>query len=94
MKIAIAADHAGFALKEKLRLKLADEGHEVVDFGTGIDGVLRLSGFRAAGGARGGAGRSRPRHSGVLDGHRDGDRGEQGGGRARRAGAVAKTKCG
>src|SRR5436190_23166674 len=35
MKIAIAADHAGFALKEKLRLKLADEGHEVVDFGTG-----------------------------------------------------------
>ena len=34
MKIAIAADHAGFALKEKLRLKLANEGHEVVDFGT------------------------------------------------------------
>jgi len=25
MKIAIAADHAGFALKEKLRLKLAGE---------------------------------------------------------------------
>jgi ribose 5-phosphate isomerase B len=35
MKIAIAADHAGFALKEKLRVKLVDEGHEVVDFGTG-----------------------------------------------------------
>src|SRR3954465_12674364 len=35
MKIAIAADHAGFALKEKLRQKLADDGHEVVDFGTG-----------------------------------------------------------
>jgi ribose 5-phosphate isomerase B len=34
MKIAIAADHAGFALKEKLRQKLAGEGHEVVDFGT------------------------------------------------------------
>src|SRR5438270_9552778 len=33
MKIAIAADHAGFALKEMLRQKLADEGHEVVDFG-------------------------------------------------------------
>ncbi len=33
MKIAIAADHAGFALKEKLRQRLADEGHEVVDFG-------------------------------------------------------------
>src|SRR5579872_3063075 len=35
MRIAIAADHAGFALKEQLRQKLAIEGHEVVDFGTG-----------------------------------------------------------
>ena len=34
MKIAIAADHAGFVLKEQLRRKLVDEGHEVVDFGT------------------------------------------------------------
>jgi ribose 5-phosphate isomerase B len=35
MKIAIAADHAGFALKEKLRQRLEGEGHEVVDFGPG-----------------------------------------------------------
>jgi ribose 5-phosphate isomerase B len=34
MKIAIAADHAGFALKERLRMKLAEQGHEVADFGT------------------------------------------------------------
>ena len=34
MKIAIAADHAGFVLKEQLRRKLLDDGHEVVDFGT------------------------------------------------------------
>ena len=34
MKIAIAADHAGFALKEQLRRNLAEDGHEVVDFGT------------------------------------------------------------
>ena len=33
MKIAVAADHAGFALKEQLRRRLAQEGHEVVDFG-------------------------------------------------------------
>src|SRR5215468_5904402 len=33
MKIAIAADHAGFALKEKLRRNLVDEGREVLDFG-------------------------------------------------------------
>ena len=35
MKIAIGADHAGFALKERLRQALAGQGHEVVDFGTG-----------------------------------------------------------
>ncbi len=34
MKIAIAADHAGFALKEQLRRKLAEDGNQVVDFGT------------------------------------------------------------
>lgn len=34
MKIAIAADHAGFLLKEKLRDYLKAEGHEVTDFGT------------------------------------------------------------
>jgi len=34
MKIAIGADHAGFALKERLREHLAAAGHELVDFGT------------------------------------------------------------
>src|SRR5260370_1192563 len=34
MKIAIAADHAGFSLKEKLRQKLAVAGHEVLHFRT------------------------------------------------------------
>ena len=34
MKIAIGADHAGFALKERLSGKLKEAGHEVVDFGT------------------------------------------------------------
>lgn len=33
MKIAIASDHAGFVLKEALRRKLQEGGHEVVDFG-------------------------------------------------------------
>jgi ribose 5-phosphate isomerase B len=33
MKISIGADHAGFALKEKLREKLQADGHEVVDHG-------------------------------------------------------------
>jgi len=33
MKIAMGADHAGFALKEKLRESLAGEGYEVMDYG-------------------------------------------------------------
>lgn len=34
MKIAVGADHAGYALKERLLGKLRADGHEVVDFGT------------------------------------------------------------
>ncbi len=34
MKVAIGADHAGFLLKERLRLKLEQEGHQVLDEGT------------------------------------------------------------
>lgn len=33
MKISIACDHGGFDLKEDLRAWLAEQGHEVVDFG-------------------------------------------------------------
>ena len=34
MKIAIGADHAGFALKDQVRDALRKAGHEVVDLGT------------------------------------------------------------
>jgi ribose 5-phosphate isomerase B len=34
MRIAVAADHAGFALKEALKSYLVQLGHEVMDFGT------------------------------------------------------------
>ena len=37
MKIAIAADHAGFALKQILRDELRTKGYEVTDFGTGSE---------------------------------------------------------
>lgn len=33
MRIGIAADHAGFQMKEALRSHIAERGHEVVDFG-------------------------------------------------------------
>jgi ribose 5-phosphate isomerase B len=34
MRIAIGTDHAGFELKERLRLELTALGHEVLDLGT------------------------------------------------------------
>ncbi|MEJ6120658.1 RpiB/LacA/LacB family sugar-phosphate isomerase [Vibrio sp. 2-Bac 85] len=34
MKIAIACDHAGFNLKEEVKILLKSQGHDVLDFGT------------------------------------------------------------
>lgn len=34
MKISIASDHGGFALKEAVKKHLREQGHEVQDFGT------------------------------------------------------------
>lgn len=34
MKIALGADHAGYALKERIKGHVAERGHEVVDLGT------------------------------------------------------------
>jgi ribose 5-phosphate isomerase B len=34
MRIAVASDHAGFGLKEHVRRRLEEQGHEVRDFGT------------------------------------------------------------
>jgi ribose 5-phosphate isomerase B len=34
MRVGIAGDHAGFALKEQLAKALRESGHEVVDFGS------------------------------------------------------------
>ena len=34
MKISLGTDHAGFNLKEKVKVLLAELGHEVKDFGT------------------------------------------------------------
>lgn len=34
MKIYIGADHAGFPLKETLRVHIKEQGHEVIDLGT------------------------------------------------------------
>jgi ribose 5-phosphate isomerase RpiB len=37
LRVAIGADHAGFALKERLKRELQTLGHEVADVGTDSD---------------------------------------------------------
>src|SRR5688572_2978638 len=34
MRIAVSADHAGYALKDELAAKLTQQGHDVLDLGT------------------------------------------------------------
>ena len=45
MKIAMANDHAGTALKNEIKKYLEDQGHEVKDFGTYDDVSCDLSDF-------------------------------------------------
>ncbi len=48
MRIALGCDHAGFPLKEDLKGFLRDEGHDVVDFGTGSTDPVDYPAFCAA----------------------------------------------
>jgi ribose 5-phosphate isomerase B len=48
VRIALGADHAGFALKEELKAFLVSEGHEVVDCGTGSEAPVDYPAFCAA----------------------------------------------
>src|SRR3989442_6146814 len=48
MRIAIGADHAGFALKERLRMVLAQSGHEVADHGAVSEESCDYPDFAAA----------------------------------------------
>ena len=43
MRIALASDHAGFALKEEVKALLSEQGHEVLDFGTGDESACDLA---------------------------------------------------
>ena len=45
MKIAMANDHAGRALKNEIKVWLEAQGHEVVDFGTQTDDAADLPDF-------------------------------------------------
>jgi ribose 5-phosphate isomerase B len=47
MRIAVASDHAGYRLKEDLKLLLRELGHEVRDFGTHSDDPVDYPDFIA-----------------------------------------------
>lgn len=48
MRIAVGSDHAGFPLKEELKAFLAEEGHEVFDYGTDSTQAVDYPEFCAA----------------------------------------------
>ena len=45
MRVAIGSDHAGFRLKEELKLLIRELGHEVRDFGTNSEGPVDYPDF-------------------------------------------------
>ena len=94
VRVALGSDHAGFALKERLKRELVLLGHQPVDLGTfaaeppgGLSGLL-LSGRRTRG-----ARRSRSRHRPRRQRHRREYRGEQGRGRARLGGDQRRDRA-
>ena len=50
MRVAVAADHAGFRLKTVVAAHLADAGHEVLDMGTDSEDSVDYPPFCAAAG--------------------------------------------
>ena len=47
MRIALAADHAGYMLKDELALWLGDSGHQVIDLGTNTPDSVDYPSFGA-----------------------------------------------
>jgi len=48
VRIAMGCDHAGYPLKEALKIFLSEEGHEVEDFGTDSEEMVDYPDFCAA----------------------------------------------
>lgn len=48
MRVALGADHAGYELKETLKLRLAQSGHAVIDLGTNSTDSVDYPDYAAA----------------------------------------------
>ena len=48
MKVALGSDHAGYDLKEELKIHLAEAGHAVIDLGTDSEEPVDYPDFAAA----------------------------------------------
>jgi len=48
MRISLGADHAGFALKERLKQWLREQGHEVIDHGTNSEASVDYPDYAGA----------------------------------------------
>lgn len=48
MRVSMGSDHAGYRLKEELKAFLAEQGHEVLDFGTDTEEMVDYPDFCAA----------------------------------------------
>lgn len=48
MKVALGADHAGYPLKERIKMSLAEMGHEVIDLGTNSSDAVDYPDFAKA----------------------------------------------
>lgn len=48
MRVAIGSDHAGFEQKERLKSHLKEQGHQVLDLGTGSDASVDYPDFALA----------------------------------------------
>lgn len=48
MRVSMGSDHAGYRLKEELKAFLQNEGHEVLDVGTGSEETVDYPDFCAA----------------------------------------------
>ena len=73
MRVAIATDHAGFALKQELKAWLNEQGHAVTDLGTDGTASVDYPDYGRVLAERARRATDRPRHGQAVRRHLPGD---------------------